>query len=95
MGRLGAEADVSFHMAISYATKNPAQVHIMRNFYDFLFLGIEESLLHLYEKQTEIETIREHHTKIVNAVRNHDPDLAYRTMKRHITHVMDFFKDRQ
>ena len=93
LGRLGAEADVSFHMAISYATKNPAQVHIMRNFYDFLFLGIEESLLHLYEEQPEIENIREHHTKIVNAIRNHDPDQAYKAMKRHITHVMNFFKD--
>ncbi len=93
LGRLGAEADVSFHMAISYATKNPAQVHIMKNFYDFLFLGIEENLLHLYEKQTEIENIREHHTDIVNAIRNHDPDQAYVAMKRHINHVMKFFKD--
>jgi GntR family transcriptional regulator, transcriptional repressor for pyruvate dehydrogenase complex len=31
-GRLGIEADVSFHMAIAYATKNLARVHIMRTF---------------------------------------------------------------
>ena len=53
----------------------------------------EENLLHLYEKQTEIENIREHHTDIVNAIRNHDPDQAYVAMKRHIDHVMKFFKD--
>ena len=94
LGRLGAEADVSFHMAISYATKNPAQVHIMKNFYDFLFLGIEESLLHLYENQSEIEAIREQHSNIVHAIRNHDSNQAQRAMKRHIAFVMDFFKDK-
>ena len=95
LGRLGAEADVSFHMAISYATKNPAQIHLMRNFYEFLFLGIEESLLHLYEESTQIEIIREHHDKIVQAIRNHDPDAAFSAMKRHISHVMAFFEERQ
>lgn len=95
MGRLGAEADVSFHMAISYATKNPAQVHLMKNFYDFLFLGIEKSLLHLYEETTQIEIIREHHNKIVQAISNRDPEAAFNAMKHHIEHVMAFFETRQ
>ncbi len=93
-GRLGTEADVSFHMAISYATKNPVQVHIMKDFYDFLFVGIKESLLHLYEKSEQIETILEQHTEIFRAIKNHDPEQAYRSMKRHITYVRDFLKER-
>lgn len=40
-GRTGTEADVSFHMAIAYATKNPIQVYLMRSFYDLLFYGIK------------------------------------------------------
>lgn len=95
LGRLGAEADVTYHMAISYATKNPAQVHLMKNFYDFLFLGIEENLLHLYEDSTQIEIIRDHHVKIADAIRNHDPKMAFNAMKRHVSHVMDFFETRQ
>ena len=91
LGRPGSEADASFHMAIAYATKNPAQVHLMKNFYYFLLKGIEESYLHLYEESTQIETIREHHTKIVDAIKNHDPEKAFNAMKRHISHVMDFF----
>jgi GntR family transcriptional repressor for pyruvate dehydrogenase complex len=94
-GRLGTEADVSFHMAISYATKNPVQIHIMKDFYDFLFVGIKESLLHLYEKSEQIETILKQHTEIFRAIKNHDPEQAYRSMKRHITYVRDFFKDRK
>ena len=39
-GRLGTEADVAFHMAVTYATKNPLQVYLMRSFYDYLFVGI-------------------------------------------------------
>ena len=29
-GRLGTEADVAFHMAVTYASKNPLQVYLMR-----------------------------------------------------------------
>ncbi len=43
-GRLGIEEDVSFHMAIAYATKNPVQIHIMKTFYDLLHYGIRENL---------------------------------------------------
>ena len=95
LGRPGSEADASFHMAIAYATKNPAQVHIMKNFYYDLLKGIEESYLHLYEESTQIETIREHHIKIVDAIKNHDPEKAFNAMKRHISHVMDFFDARK
>jgi GntR family transcriptional repressor for pyruvate dehydrogenase complex len=92
-GRLGTEADVSFHMAISYATKNPLQVFLMRTFYDFLFVSIKESLSHLYEKSGNIEKILDQHTQIVHTIRNHDPEQAYQAMKRHITFVLNFFKD--
>ena len=95
LGRLGAEADVSFHMAISYATKNPAQVHLMKNFYDFLFMGIEENLLHLFEEPAQIETIQEHHIQIVHAISDHDPKSAFNAMKQHISYVMAFFDARQ
>lgn len=40
-GRLGSEADTAFHMAIAYATKNPVQIYLMKNFYDFLFVAID------------------------------------------------------
>jgi len=89
-GRLGTEADVSFHMAISYAMKNPLQVHIMKKFYDFLFYGIRENLAQLYEKPGNIEKILEQHSAILSAVRSHDPDAAFTAMQRHIRFVLDF-----
>jgi len=94
-GRLGTEADVSFHMAICYATKNPLQVFIMKNFYDFLFTGIKVNLEGLYQVPGNIETILEQHKTIFQAIRDHDPETAYRAMKRHIDFVYAFFKGQE
>ena len=94
-GELGTEADVSFHMAISYATKNPVQVDIMKSFYDFLFIGIKENLSHLYREPGNIDKIVEQHKEIFNAIRNHDPEQAFISMKRHIDFVLSFFKSRK
>jgi GntR family transcriptional repressor for pyruvate dehydrogenase complex len=91
-GRLGTEADVSFHMAISFAAKNPVQVYIMKNFYDFLFVSIRENLAHLYEDRANIDIIIKQHTEIFNHIRNHDPQKAYDAMRRHINFVLDFVK---
>jgi len=93
-GRLGTEADVSFHMAISYATKNPLQVFLMKNFYDFLFVGIKENLSHLYEDPKNIDEIIKQHTKIFDTIRDHNPEKAFNAMKRHINFVLKFFKNR-
>jgi GntR family transcriptional repressor for pyruvate dehydrogenase complex len=91
-GRLGTEADASFHMAIAYATKNPLQVFIMKNFYDFLFTGIKVNLEGLYQVPGNIDIIIEQHQAICQAIRAQDPEAAYRAMKLHITFVYRFFK---
>ncbi|MGD9975699.1 MAG: FadR/GntR family transcriptional regulator [Desulfatirhabdiaceae bacterium] len=91
-GRLGTEADVSFHMAVSYATKNPLQVYIMKNFYDFLFVGIKENLSHLYRDPVNIEKILEQHLEIFQAIRNHDDAQAFLAMQKHINFVLGFFR---
>jgi GntR family transcriptional regulator, transcriptional repressor for pyruvate dehydrogenase complex len=91
-GRYGTEADVSFHMAISYATNNSAQIQVMKNFSDFLFFAIRESRKQLYEEPAQIEKILEQHTQILQAIKNRDAAEAYRTMKEHIQFVIDFIK---
>jgi GntR family transcriptional repressor for pyruvate dehydrogenase complex len=94
-GRLGIEEDVSFHMAIAFATKNPVQVYIMKNFYDLLHFGIKENLKALWEEPASLPIIRRQHLGIFEAIKNHDPDGAYQTMKEHITFVLDFVRQRR
>lgn len=92
---LGSDADLSFHMAIAYATKNTVQIHIMRSFYDLLFFGIKENLQHLYTDPANLDRVIEQHEAIVNAIRKRDPEEAYEAMRKHITFVMDFFRERE
>lgn len=91
-GKLGNEPDVSFHMALSYATKNPLQVFLMKNFFDYLFIGIKVYLKHLYDDPGNIPHILAHHTRILEAVKARDSEEAYQAMREHITYVMDFFR---
>ena len=91
-GRLGTEADASFHMAIAYATNNPLQVFIMKNFYDFLFTGIQANLKGLYQNPGNIDIILEQHKAIYQAIKKRNPESAYKAMKKHIDFVYDFFE---
>jgi len=94
-GRLGIEEDVSFHMAIAFATKNPVQVYIMKNFYDLLHFGIRENLQALWEEPSSLPIIRRQHQGIFGAIKKHDPEAAYQAMKEHITFVLDFVRNRK
>jgi len=91
-GGLGTGSDLSFHMAIAAATKNPMQIYIMKNVVDFLHIGIRENLIHLYEKPENISTILEQHQAIYQAIRSGNPDTAFQAMKNHIDFVIDFFE---
>lgn len=91
-GRLGTEADTSFHMGIAYATKNTLHVYIMRNFYDYLFEGIKESLVSLYEDPENIKRIYTQHKTILDHIRARDPSGALSAMNEHINFVLEFFR---
>jgi GntR family transcriptional repressor for pyruvate dehydrogenase complex len=94
-GRLGIDYDVSFHMALAFATKNPVQVYIMKNFYNLLHHGIKENLQALWEEPTSLPIISRQHREIYEAIKDHDPEGAYQAMKRHISFVLDFVRNRQ
>ncbi len=91
-GELGIEEDVSFHMGIAYATKNTAQVYLMRSFYDLLHFGIKENLTYLWEDPANLPVIQRQHTDIFEAIKDHDPEGAYAAMRRHIGFVLDYVR---
>jgi GntR family transcriptional repressor for pyruvate dehydrogenase complex len=93
-GELGSSADVAFHMAIAYATKNMAQIHIMKNFYDLLFYGIKSNLQYLYAQPATLEVITLQHQNILQAIRQRDCDLASKEMRNHIDFVLEFMRER-
>jgi GntR family transcriptional repressor for pyruvate dehydrogenase complex len=79
------EDDANFHVAISEATHNKIQTHLMFSIYDILkeFLG-------KYLESIETSEIYDQHYKVVEAVKGKDPDLAAVRMREHL----DFVKSR-
>ena len=87
-GRLGSDADTVFHMAVAYATHNPLQVYIMKQFHDFLAYVIKENLLALYREDKKFEAVQQQHTQMMDAIKARDPMRAYMATKRHIEFVI-------
>lgn len=94
-GGVGSNADVAFHMAIAFATKNKVQIHIMRSFYNLIFYGIKENLERLYTDPENLRKVIDQHAGIVDAIRRHDPEGAHEAMKQHIVFVMEFFQSQK
>ena len=76
------EDDANFHVAISEATHNKIQTHLMFSIYDIL----KESLGRYYES-IQMQEIYEQHCKLVEAVKKRDSALASRRMHEHLDYV--------
>ncbi|MCK9176057.1 MAG: FadR family transcriptional regulator [Desulforhopalus sp.] len=93
--KISPESDVAFHMAITFATRNPVVIHLMRSFYDFLFVGIKTNLVHLYLERPMLDEVMTQHRLIFKCIESRDGDGALEAMKEHILFVKHFFKKKQ
>lgn len=94
IGKIDTGSDAAFHMAVNFATKNPVLIHLMRNFYDFLFLGIKKNLTYMYEDRRALMDVLDHHKSLFECIRNRQPDKAHEIMRLHILYVQDYFHRR-
>jgi len=94
-GIINAEADVAFHMAIAYATKNLVHIQIMRNVYDYLSIGIKENQYHLLEGSNVMKEIDKQHARIVDLIKKRDHEHAFRAMFSHLQFVLDFVRNKK
>ncbi len=92
--KIGTAADAAFHMAVTFATKNPVFIYLMRNFYDFLFLGIKKNLTHMYMDRAALEDVIAHHRSVFDAIERRSPQEAYDAMHSHIRYVQEYFRSR-
>ena len=76
------EDDANFHLAISEATHNKIQTHLMFSIYDIL----KESLGRYYES-IKMKDVYEQHCKVVDAIKKRDAALASRRMHEHLDYV--------
>jgi GntR family transcriptional repressor for pyruvate dehydrogenase complex len=86
----GSEADVSFHMALSFATGNPLQVYLMKQIHDILSTGISAMLKKFHENLDNIHKIIRQHEEILASIKAGNPEKAHADMKEHIGFIIEF-----
>ena len=91
---ISTAADTAFHMAVIFSTKNPVLIHLSRNFYDFLFVGIKKNLAHMVDTRTAYKDVLGHHRAIFQHIKNREPEKAHSLMRQHILYVQEFFEKR-
>jgi len=74
--------DADFHLALSEATHNKVQTHIMFTIYDILKNSIGK-----YYTDIDIETVYRQHLDVVRAIKERDSDLARLKILEHLDYV--------
>lgn len=80
--------DADFHLAISEATHNKIQTHLMSSIYDILKESIGK-----YYKKIKPRDIYNQHYNIVKAIKKRDCDLARKRMLEHLDYVESMIKE--
>jgi len=82
------EEDANFHLAISEATHNKIQMHLMFSIYDKL----KESL-GKYLERIDMNAVHAQHSKIVAAIKKNDSDQAEARMREHLDYVQFWVRE--
>jgi GntR family transcriptional repressor for pyruvate dehydrogenase complex len=82
------EEDANFHLAISEATHNKIQMHLMFSIYDML----KESL-GKYLERIDMNDVHAQHLKIVAAIKKKNPDQAEKRMREHLDYVQFWVRE--
>jgi len=80
--------DADFHLALSEATHNKVQTHIMFTIYDILKNSIGK-----YYTDIDIETVYGQHMEVVAAVKERDSELARLKILEHLDYVESKIKE--
>lgn len=86
-GGWDAEVDARFHYAITAATHNTVQVHVLNTIHSLFHTTIQVALTEFYRKAGYIELLLTQHREILEAIATHDPERARQKMLAHLTMV--------
>ena len=77
------EIDVAFHILIAKATQNPFIFETFSILRDYLIMGIQK-----YQSVLGVESGVTYHKKLIDAIRNREPDEAYQIMQEHLAETI-------
>jgi GntR family transcriptional repressor for pyruvate dehydrogenase complex len=79
--------DANFHLSIAEATHNKIQMHLMFSIYDLL-----KETVGLCYYDDEAQNIFKQHSKIVEAIKDKDPQCAKDSMDEHLSYIKSLVK---
>lgn len=92
-GEIGHVADMNFHYAVTYATDNVLQMHLMRNIQDWVERVSYEVRSNMYKNPNSQEIMFKQHSDIFNEIKAKNPEKAYQAMKVHIEYVEEHLRN--
>ncbi len=81
------EIDADFHYAITAASHNSLQMHVLDSVHTLFHATIQVALMEFYRQQGHIEKLLTQHREIMEAIAAHDPELARQKMMVHLAMV--------
>ncbi|QGQ44380.1 FadR/GntR family transcriptional regulator [Metabacillus sediminilitoris] len=89
-GRVAAEEDFEFHMAVAEASHNSMMVHTLRLISDYIINGLYESRTDALMIPGQDEIAMDEHKRIYAAIKDMDPVRAHKEMITHLENVKKY-----
>ncbi|MBE0499876.1 MAG: FadR family transcriptional regulator [Desulfuromonadales bacterium] len=86
-GGWDTDVDSQFHYAITAASHNSLQTHVLRSIHSLLHATIQVALTEFYKQNGFVDLLLTHHTNITEAIADHKPELARQRMVEHLSLV--------
>ncbi|PLX92136.1 MAG: FadR family transcriptional regulator [Desulfuromonas sp.] len=86
-GGWDADTDTQFHYAITAATHNTVQIHLLDTIHSLFHATIQTALVEFYSKNGYREKLLAQHKEILDAISERDPERARQSMLDHLALV--------
>ena len=86
-GGWDAEVDAEFHFAITAASHNSLQMHVLDSIHSIFSATIQVALMEFYRQQGYIQLLLTQHREIMEAIVAQEPERARQKMMEHLTLV--------
>ena len=81
------DVDAEFHYAITAASHNSLQMHVLDSIHSIFHTTIQVALKEFYQKEGHVQLLLTHHREIMEAIADHQPELARQKMMEHLKMV--------
>jgi len=86
-GGWSPDVDAEFHYAITSASHNSLQMHVLDSIHSLFHATIQVALMEFYQQEGHVQLLLTHHHDIMEAIAAHDPESARKKMMEHLAMV--------